>query len=165
MLDDYTDKQREITIFKDDIVEILDNEKPEKWLVRTKYKTLNQICYVPPKLLEAYDKTKIKKLDLDYQKQFVRVSENRRSKLSAFTILNSSVAQHNQNTNSIIYTRTFSDNKLIQNENANFQLIENDSDLENLSSKKSKLNDLSIAESNLKSGKSFYLGFEIKFIS
>ena len=45
LLEDYKDEQREITIFKDDIVEILDIDKPEKWLVRTKYKNLNQVNF------------------------------------------------------------------------------------------------------------------------
>lgn len=43
LLEDYTDEQREISLFKDDVVEILDIDKPEKWLVRTKYKNLNQV--------------------------------------------------------------------------------------------------------------------------
>lgn len=36
LLEDYKDEQREIALFKDDIVEILDVAKPEKWLVRSK---------------------------------------------------------------------------------------------------------------------------------
>jgi hypothetical protein len=55
LLDDYKDEQREITLFKGDIVEILDISKPEKWLVRTKYKHLTEVCYIPPYLLESYD--------------------------------------------------------------------------------------------------------------
>lgn len=43
LLDDYKDEQREITMFKDDVVEILDISKPEKWLVKTKYKNLIQV--------------------------------------------------------------------------------------------------------------------------
>jgi hypothetical protein len=43
LLSDYKDEQREISLFKDDIVEILEIFKPEKWLVRTKYKNLNQV--------------------------------------------------------------------------------------------------------------------------
>lgn len=42
--EDYTDEQREISLSKDDVIEILDISKPEKWLVRTKSKTLNQVC-------------------------------------------------------------------------------------------------------------------------
>jgi len=52
---DCVDEQREISLFKDDIVEILDISKPEKWLVRTKYKHLTEVCYIPPDLLEPYD--------------------------------------------------------------------------------------------------------------
>jgi hypothetical protein len=36
LLEDYKDEQREISLFKNDIVEILDISKPEKWLVRSK---------------------------------------------------------------------------------------------------------------------------------
>ena len=43
LLNDYKDEHREITMFKDDVVEILDISKPEKWLVKTKYKNLIQV--------------------------------------------------------------------------------------------------------------------------
>lgn len=43
LLEDYTDKQQEVNLSKDDIVEILDIAKPEKWLVRNKYKNPNQV--------------------------------------------------------------------------------------------------------------------------
>ncbi|CAF4387039.1 unnamed protein product, partial [Adineta steineri] len=36
---------------KGDMVEIVDIDKQDKWLVRNK-KNLNQICYVPPEYLE-----------------------------------------------------------------------------------------------------------------
>ncbi|RNA34764.1 muscle M-line assembly unc-89-like [Brachionus plicatilis] len=136
LLEDYTDEQREITIFKNDIVEILDNDKPEKWLVRTKYKTLNQVCYIPPNLLEEFESSKVKKIDLDYQNQFVRVSK-RQSKVSTFTISN--MAQPNPNTDD---TKESSGKKYILNENY---------ELENVSCKRSKLNDLTLSETNMKS--------------
>ncbi len=43
LLADYKDEQREISLFKDDIIEVLDISKPEKWLVRTKYSNLVQV--------------------------------------------------------------------------------------------------------------------------
>lgn len=43
LLTDYKDEQREIALFQDDIIEVLDISKPEKWLVRTKYKNLVQV--------------------------------------------------------------------------------------------------------------------------
>jgi hypothetical protein len=44
-LEDYKDEQREIALFKNDIVEILDISKAEKWLVRSK-KNLIQVNYI-----------------------------------------------------------------------------------------------------------------------
>lgn len=43
---DYKDEQREISLFKDDIVEVLDISKPEKWLVRTKYTNIVQVIII-----------------------------------------------------------------------------------------------------------------------
>ncbi len=70
-MDDYKDEEREISLFRDDIVEILDVSKPEKWLVRSKHKNLIQVCYIPPYLLEPVQTDKLQ--DLEYQKQFSRV--------------------------------------------------------------------------------------------
>ena len=42
---DYKDEQREISLFKDDIIEVLDISKPEKWLVRTKHSNLVQVIF------------------------------------------------------------------------------------------------------------------------
>ncbi|CAF1211691.1 unnamed protein product [Didymodactylos carnosus] len=50
--EDYCDNGRDVYMSKGDIVEIVDIEKKEKWLVRNK-KNLNQVCYVPPELLEV----------------------------------------------------------------------------------------------------------------
>ncbi|CAF0827406.1 unnamed protein product, partial [Didymodactylos carnosus] len=50
--EDYCDDSRDVSMNRGDIVEIVDVEKKEKWLVRNK-KNLNQICYVPPELLEV----------------------------------------------------------------------------------------------------------------
>ncbi len=44
-MEDYKDEQREIALFKNDIVEILDISKAEKWLVRSK-KNLIQVNYI-----------------------------------------------------------------------------------------------------------------------
>ena len=71
-MDDYKDEEREISLFRDDIVEILDISKPEKWLVRSKHKNLIQVCYIPPSLLEPVELTD-KIQDLEYQRQFSRV--------------------------------------------------------------------------------------------
>lgn len=70
-MDDYKDEDREISLFRDDIVEILDISKPEKWLVRSKHKNLIQVCYIPPYLLEPVQTDKLQ--DLEYQKQFSRI--------------------------------------------------------------------------------------------
>ena len=70
-MDDYKDEEREISLFRDDIVEILDISKPEKWLVRSKYKNLVQVCYIPPYLLDPVQTDKLQ--DLEYQKQFSRI--------------------------------------------------------------------------------------------
>lgn len=70
-MDDYKDEEREISLFRDDVVEILDISKPEKWLVRSKHKNLIQVCYIPPYLLEPVQTDKIQ--DLEYQKQFSRI--------------------------------------------------------------------------------------------
>jgi hypothetical protein len=43
LLTDYKDEQREISLFKDDIIEVLDISKSNKWLVRTKYANLVQV--------------------------------------------------------------------------------------------------------------------------
>jgi hypothetical protein len=43
LLIDYKDEQREISLFKDDIIEVLDISKSNKWLVRTKYANLVQV--------------------------------------------------------------------------------------------------------------------------
>ena len=45
LLTDYKDEQREISLFKDDIIEVLDLTKPDKWLVRTKYSNLVQVKF------------------------------------------------------------------------------------------------------------------------
>ncbi|CAF0740265.1 unnamed protein product [Brachionus calyciflorus] len=141
LLEDYKDEQREITIFKDDIVEILDIAKSEKWLVRTKYKTLNQVCYIPPKLLEPYDSSKVKKLDLDYQKQFVRISSTKhhQSKLSAFTIFGTDISQ-SLNIESIIYTKSGISEKeaKIKSESS----VEQKDDLDNKSENPNNISDL-----------------------
>ena len=79
LLDDYKDEQREISLFKDDIVEILDISKPEKWLVRSKYKHLNQVCYIPPNLLEHVEKGATELMDMEYQKRFSRVRKQNSS--------------------------------------------------------------------------------------
>ncbi len=45
LLDDYKDEAREISLFKDDIVEIVDLSKADKWLVKTKYSNLVQVIF------------------------------------------------------------------------------------------------------------------------
>jgi len=60
LVKDYKDEEREISLFKGDIVEIVDISKAEKWLVRSKYANLIQVCYVPPDILEKMEaKTKL----------------------------------------------------------------------------------------------------------
>ncbi|CAF1363451.1 unnamed protein product [Adineta steineri] len=49
--DDFRDEARDVFMNKGDMVEIVDIDKQDKWLVRNK-KNLNQICYVPPEYLE-----------------------------------------------------------------------------------------------------------------
>lgn len=51
LMKDYKDEQREITLFKGDVLEILDMSKPEKWLVRSK-SSLIQVCYIPPDIIQ-----------------------------------------------------------------------------------------------------------------
>ncbi|CAF2039813.1 unnamed protein product [Rotaria magnacalcarata] len=49
--DDFRDEARDVSMNKGDLVEIIDIDKKDKWLVRNK-RNLNQICYVPPDYLE-----------------------------------------------------------------------------------------------------------------
>ena len=46
LLEDYTDNEREITLFKDGLVEIIDIAKSDKWLVRTKYANIVQVIII-----------------------------------------------------------------------------------------------------------------------
>jgi len=54
LLADYKDEQREISLFKDDIIEVLDISKPEKWLVRTKYSNLVQVIFIIIQFIKSY---------------------------------------------------------------------------------------------------------------
>lgn len=109
------------------------------------------MCYIRPELLQEYDITKVKKLDLEYQKQFVRVVENKQSRLSSFSILNSKDVESNQKTDSIIYTKAYFENNKTPDENIMSELIATN-ELDNPVCKKSKLNDLSVCETSTKSG-------------
>ncbi|CAF4949627.1 unnamed protein product, partial [Rotaria sp. Silwood1] len=62
--DDFRDEARDVSMNKGDIVEIIDIDKKEKWLVRNK-KNLNQICYVPPDYLEMIPDTDINLINND----------------------------------------------------------------------------------------------------
>ena len=111
LLDDYKDEQREISLFKDDIVEILDISKPEKWLVRSKYKNLNQVCYIPPILLEHVEKGATELMDMEYQKRFSRVRKQNSSESNKKSEVNDNMNNNKQattaSTNDIntIYTK------------------------------------------------------------
>ena len=96
---DYKDEQREITLFKDDIVEILDISKPEKWLVKAKNKSIIQVCYVPPKHLEPIV-GKIHSIDIEYQSQFDRAavkSDQQQQQQQASTAADISSSETNKN--------------------------------------------------------------------
>jgi hypothetical protein len=54
LLTDYKDEQREISLFKDDIIEVLDISKSNKWLVRTKYANLVQVKLILVITLNTY---------------------------------------------------------------------------------------------------------------
>ncbi|CAF1178754.1 unnamed protein product [Adineta ricciae] len=56
--DDFRDEARDVYMNKGDMVEIVDIDKQDKWLVRNK-KNLNQICYVPREYLEMVPDTDI----------------------------------------------------------------------------------------------------------
>jgi hypothetical protein len=72
-LSDFTDDLRDITLFRNDIVDIIDITKPEKWLVRTKFTAIKQVCYVPPDFLEPYeDSEQMEISENEYEKQFNR---------------------------------------------------------------------------------------------
>lgn len=54
LLTDYKDEQREIALFKNDIIEVLDISKPEKWLVRTKYSNIIQVIFKNTKSMRFF---------------------------------------------------------------------------------------------------------------
>jgi hypothetical protein len=66
---DYKDDQREISLSKNDIVEILDITKSEKWLVKTKYNNITEVCYIPPNLLEPCENIGFDDCLLDVERQ------------------------------------------------------------------------------------------------
>lgn len=109
------------------------------------------MCYIPPELLQKYDNTKVKKLDLEYQKQFVRVLDNKQSKLSSFSILNSKDVESNQKTDNTIYTKAYFEKNQTPDKISRSELLA-ENELDKAICKKSKLNDLTVCETSTKSG-------------